>query len=135
MNHDAIHELLALRMYGETSAEENRDIDRHLLHCAPCRELAAQLEAGLGSLPRRPTTLPAKTPAPRLHPARLAAATALLGFVAGSLFNGSQTAAPNTERGEDTVASRIWADLPVGQTPPVVTSGGRLSRLGDYLLR
>lgn len=135
MNHDAIQELLALKLYGETSAEENHEIDRHLLGCAQCRKLAAELEASLGSLSRGPMTLPVKAPAPRLHPARLAAATALLGFVAGSVFSSSPATTPGIRLDSATVSSQIWADLPEGQTPPIVTSGGRLSRLGSYLRR
>jgi len=137
MNHDAIRELLALRLYGEASPEEDQRATDHLQGCAACRAFALALDAGLGGLPRHPWSR-ATAPA-RRHPVRLAVAAALLGYLAGGLFGPSFSATslstPKGAWGRAAVPTRASAELPSGQAPPAVTSGGRLSRLGSYLRR
>ena len=49
-SHDEFRELAALRVWGELDASERDRLERHVSACAPCAELARELEAGLGRL-------------------------------------------------------------------------------------
>jgi hypothetical protein len=68
-----------------------------------------------------------------MYATRIAAAAALLGFLTGSMFNQSAQPTASDHLAEILRSTQIWADLPEGETPPLVTSRGRLSRFGSYL--
>lgn len=107
-DHETWRELLALRLYDELDPEEAARLAHHLAGCAACRDEAAAIERGLGSLiPREhreadepATELPADLArrtaelagAIDLQPAGGASAgartwmAALVGFAAGALL-------------------------------------------------
>jgi anti-sigma factor RsiW len=150
MNHDDAHELLALRLYGELSTEEDRALERHLATCTECTSFARELAQGLGVLAHSATSadrarldeLPpdwlarlraATRPAPRrwLQPL----ATFAAGVAAGLLVMAALRSPASPALSDPTMRAGNTAPfVPRSEPPPRASSRGELARL-DTLVR
>ena len=144
MNHENFHELLALRLYGELSADEERALERHLASCAECTSFARELGQGLGVLARSGTDARASELPPdwseRLraatHPRRrnlLPLATFAAGLAAGLLAMAALR--PNTDPAERIQTSNEAPFVPRSEPPPLASGRGELARLDTLVLR
>jgi anti-sigma factor RsiW len=152
MKHETFHELLALRLYGELSTEEERLLEEHLASCADCAGFASELETTLGAFAGRRTSaageLPTdwserlraatrEKPAPRrLQPV----ATFVAGLAAGLLVMAALRPAsgPPLDEGRVTVVTNAVEEpgFPARATPPPrTTSRGDLAQLSALLWR
>lgn len=147
MNHETIHELLALRLYEEIDDRERAALEQHLSMCADCRLLASELAAGLGTVraPSRGAGLD-EPPAEWVEKLRVEAGavrphrrispwwTAAAGFAAGllSALAIAQRGAHSTELARvDPTWGRFYRATP----PPQATTTGQLAHLWSYLER
>lgn len=158
-DHDALRELLALRLYDELDPAETTRLDAHLAECSACRAYDAELVAGLGSLRpvREDAALPADwrarlersveaapRPAHRPHPAWTFAAGLAAGLLAMALLRaegggdpidpGSGTSPTGTAQATNlgpTAHPLLTGSL--REPPPRATGGGQLAYLGSAL--
>jgi anti-sigma factor RsiW len=152
-DHDDIHELLALDLYGELDTVQRARLGRHLAECPECREFAAELRQGLGRLAgaavegdlpsgwRARLQREVEVAAPRARTPRGFALGAAAGLAAGILFAwGTLYLTPGTPpvRPAPQFASNGSGSVPpmfaasVG-APPNAQAGGELARLQRYL--
>jgi len=146
MNHEQIHELLALRLYAEIDTEEEHRLREHLALCAECARFERELQAGLGRA-RTLESRAAGSDLPSDWEADLADATAglrrrgwvrevllvgsglaagVLGMLAWSALS-SPTASPQAIASTDPDAPaflRFQGEEP----PPPATAGGPVTR-------
>ena len=142
--HEDYRELIALRLYEELEGRDGVRLEQHLSGCAPCREYALALEAGLGacSQPTEDTDLPAgwrerlgemtRPPGPRLlRPALTFAAGLAAGLAVMAFTPGPTQQIPPSGYATNAGTSRLLAL--VEGPPPLATGGGSLGMLGDQI--
>ncbi len=156
MKHENYHELLALRLYGELSADEERILARHLAECPECGAFGRELEQALGAVKRaddalRHDELPADWAA-RLRTAtrrearpvyRLRAlGTFAAGLAAGLLLTwsagrGLETPGPPLAAGVTVVSNsgERYTFVARNDPPPRTTTRGQLAQLQSYIGR
>jgi len=148
MNENRYREWLVLKLYGELTPDEERELEAAVADSASLRRLAEELERGLGVLARetgsrREPELPEDW-AERIRDATAvgpwagrsggirAAVAALSGFAAGvllMLFLTSDRAPSGVPESEPNVETRFERDAP----PPPAPVKGRFHRLGERL--
>lgn len=147
MTHENFHELLALRLYGELSADEARALERHLGACAECAAFALELERGLGVLARLDRARLLELPDDWAE--RLGAATrpthlqrwvrALVPFAAGVAASLLVMALrPSATPSGELPGARPGAEAPFvprSDPPPLASSRGELARLETLIRR
>jgi len=152
MKHESYHELLALRLYGELDANDERRLARHLAECEECALFARDLEATLGAVKTADERL-RRDELPADWDERLRAATRpprslrpLVAFVAGLAagllvtWTARPTPPPSVPVGEpSTRVATSSDDEPsfVARTapPPRATTPGQLGQLRAYIGR
>ncbi len=143
MNHETFHELLALRLYGELSSDEERLLAGHLATCADCRLFGDELGRTLGLL--APESVTRELPADwreRLS-ARIASARRrrwlqpLATFAAGLAAGWLVTAALRPAGVPPATPERLDAPpfVLLSDPPPPATGRGQLARLSEHLGR
>ena len=153
MKHENYHELLALRLYGELSADEERILARHLAECPECGAFGRELEQALGAVKRADDTLrhdelPAdwserlRTATRRVAPPvyRLRAlGTFAAGLAAGLLLTWSagRGSDPPLETGVTVVSNsgERYTFVARNDPPPRTTTRGQLAQLRSYIGR
>ena len=157
IQHDDIHELLALRLYGELEAGDVSRVEAHLAECAACRTFAGELEHGLGRvamasaddlpgdwrarLEREVAASPPASPARGVVAPQSFLLGTALGLAAGLLVAwGLIVAMPSKDAAPQPtyVASNGSADgapveVALATLPPKAQAGGELARLSLYL--
>ena len=144
MNDEKFRELLVLRLYGETSPEEDRDLEKALAASESLRRFNAGLECDLGRIVREAGArgdpdLPPDwrmrleregTRIARRRSLRLPLAAAVAGFAAGAglMWVLAGKSAPPAPAGPVRV-SAYERDTPA---PPARVKG-RLRRIGEFL--
>jgi predicted anti-sigma-YlaC factor YlaD len=144
MDHGTYLERIALALYGELDAAEQRELELHLEACAECRRFSREMAAGLGRIAagavRAADELPpdwserlreASRPRPRAHPIWTAVAGFAAGVVAAAMIGRAPPSVDRAERKTPTTWERFHTDAP----PPLATTEGQLARLGEYLRR
>ena len=148
MKHEAFHELLCLRVYGELSADEERLLAQHLTGCADCRAFGDELAGSLGALASEQAARAAELPgdwherlAERVRVARARRwgrplATFAAGLAAGLLLMAALRS-PHSPASTDLGPSLDGAPPFVLRTapPPPASGRGPLARLSGLLRR
>ena len=146
MKHEEFHELLALRLYGEVSAEEEHGLQVHLATCGDCSRFWEELQAGLGALqetspsPDLPADWDRRLREVRLTPGRRPTWSSVATFAAGlaagmlvmTLLNGSKAYVRPSSAGSIELASEEASRhryVPTAEAPAPAALRGSLSRL------
>ncbi len=150
MKHETFHELLALRLYGELSPDEERALTGHLATCEDCRAFGRELAGTLGVLAQtqagaRERDLPGDWTARlagriavarrrrRLQPLATFAAGLAAGLVLMSVLRSPQGPL-HPPPGGDAIAGAPPFVLR-SDPPPPATGRGQLARLGSMRRR